>query len=186
DEVPHDEGARVQLLFRPEQVSLSNAPPEQNGAVLGQGRIIEQSYTGVSRRVRLRLPRLPGTRQIAPALPFGEESLLVDAVVPPDAPLDSDHLWVSLTGWHILQQPPPRLMVFDSGAGPLAPLSLARVLARPMNASATVLAVSRDPDSAERLREALGRRQQEAGLPSAELLVRHGNEAGQILAESAE
>src|SRR5262249_44442579 len=144
------------------------------------------SYSGATRRVRLRLPRLQGTRQIAPALPFGEESLLVDAVVPADAPLDSDHLWASLTGWHILQQPPARLMVFDSGAGPLAPLNLARVLAGPMNASATLLAVSRDPDAAERLRESLGRRQQEAGLPRAELLVRHGSEAGQILAESAE
>src|SRR5215472_5131966 len=28
DEVPHDEGARVQLLFRPEQVSLSSAAPD--------------------------------------------------------------------------------------------------------------------------------------------------------------
>src|SRR5262249_51026795 len=68
DEVAHDEGARVQLLFRPEQVSLSSAAPDQTSAVLGQGRIIEQSYSGATRRVRLRLPRLQGTRQIAPAL----------------------------------------------------------------------------------------------------------------------
>ena len=186
DEVPHDEGARVQLLFRPEQVALTPEAPEPGAAVLGRGTIIEQNYTGASRRVRLRMPRLQGTRQIAPALPFGEESLLVDAVVGADEPLDSNHFWASLTGWHILQQPPARLMVFDSGAGPIAPLNLARILAEPMNASATLLAVSRDPDSAGKLRDALSRRQQEANLPVADLRVRHGNPAGQILAEQAE
>src|SRR5262252_4851333 len=62
-EVPHDDGARVELLFRPEQVALSKSKPDESDAIVGQGKIVEQSFTGMLRRVRLRLPRLVGTRQ---------------------------------------------------------------------------------------------------------------------------
>src|SRR6185503_15308802 len=78
-DTPHDEGARVQLLFRPEQVVLNAGSPPPDAPLLGKGTIVEQSFTGPLRRVRLRLPRLEGMRQIAPALPFGEEDLLIDA-----------------------------------------------------------------------------------------------------------
>src|SRR5947207_806832 len=66
---PHEEGGRVQLLVRPEHVELSADPPPDLPLV-GRGSIIEQSFTGPLRRVRLRLPRLSGTRQISPPPPF--------------------------------------------------------------------------------------------------------------------
>ncbi|HVG19684.1 MAG TPA: ABC transporter ATP-binding protein, partial [Blastocatellia bacterium] len=123
DDVPHEEGARVQLLFRPEQVTLSADGPPADVPAIGKGVVVEQNFTGPLRRVRLRLPRPPGTRQLAPALPFGEESLLVDAAFPSEMALDGQELYVGLRGWTILKQPLPRLLVCDMGNGPMSPLT---------------------------------------------------------------
>src|SRR5262245_16106864 len=73
-ESPHDEGSRVQLLFRPEQVLLSAEDPPQDAPVIGKAEIIEERFAGPLRRVRARLPRRAGMRQLAPLPPFGEES----------------------------------------------------------------------------------------------------------------
>ena len=185
-EVPHEDGAPVQVLFRPEQVSLGAEEPPCKTAALGIGAIIEQGFTGALRRVRLRLPRLTATRQVSPTLPFGEEGMLVDAVVPADALLPGQELWVSLRGWHILQQPEPQLLVFDDVAGSTAMLNLARLMVERMDASATVLAVAEDQDEVESRRAALIDRQQEAGLARAELRVRAGRTVEQILTEQNE
>jgi sulfate transport system ATP-binding protein len=171
---PHEEGAPVQILFRPEDVELSAMPHVGDKPGVGAGRIIEQSFNGTHRRVRLRLARLPHTRQIAPVAAFGEEGMLFDAMIPGDAPLQEE-MWVSLRAWHILQQPQPRLLVCDSGEGPVAPLAVAKQLAGPLGAEVIVLATASEQSDAEPLREAVTRRQQEAGLPHSELRVRSGN-----------
>src|SRR5215470_3663462 len=75
-DVPHEEGDRVRVLLRPEHIALSSEEPSQ-AISLGKGEIVEQSFAGALRRVRGRLPPLPGTRQIAPALPYGEHNLLI-------------------------------------------------------------------------------------------------------------
>ncbi|HWP44754.1 MAG TPA: ABC transporter ATP-binding protein, partial [Blastocatellia bacterium] len=105
DEVAHDDGAQVQLLFRPEQVVLTEEKPAGKCSAIGQGTVIEESFNGATRRVRLRLPHVPAVRQIAPPLPFGEVGLLVDAVIPADRPLANKKVWVSLSGWHVLDVP---------------------------------------------------------------------------------
>jgi acyl carrier protein len=130
EETPHEEGASVELLARPEQIALSAGKPA-DVPVLGKGAIIEETFSGPLRRLRLRLPRLPGTRQVSPVPPFGEEGLLVDAVVPaePSASGKGKELWVSLNGWTILKQAPLRLLVVDTGAGSTTALNLAQVLA---------------------------------------------------------
>src|SRR5262245_19884290 len=181
-EVPHDEGARVELLFRPEQVSLSETKPADSDAIVGQGKIVEHSFTGMLRRVRLRLPRLAATRQLAPPVPFGEEGLLVDAILPAGLPVDHGELWVALKGWHILQQP-LSLLVCDRGGESIAPLGVARALASRLNASVTLLGVADGDASAETMRQALAGRQKEAGLLDAQIRVRSGNPADRILAE---
>jgi sulfate transport system ATP-binding protein len=181
-DVPHDDGARVELLFRPEQVLLSETRPADSDAIVGQGKIVEHSFTGMLRRVRLRLPRLPGTRQLAPTVPFGEEGLLVDAILPAGLPLNPGELWVALKGWHILQQP-LSLLVCDSGGESTGPLGVARALASRLNASVTLLGVARGDDSAETMRTTLAERQKNAGLGEAQIRVRSGNPADRILAE---
>src|SRR5262249_61097344 len=97
------------------------------------------------RRVRVRLTRPSGTRQLAPALPFGEESLLVDATLPSEVTLDGKELWLGLKSWTILDQPDPHLLACDPGEGPTTPLAITRLLAERMQASTTVLAVAQEP-----------------------------------------
>jgi sulfate transport system ATP-binding protein len=185
DNIPHDEGAQVQLLFRPEQVLLNEEKPASNH-LLGHGEVIERTFSGSSQRLRLRLPRLHATRQITPALPFGEEGLLVDAVLSADRAVENREFWVSLRGWHMLKPPLPRLMIFDNGSGGIAPLALANMLASRLNASVTVLTVADKPDTADAAIGALDERKQEVGLSQAETRIRYGDVAEQIINEQAE
>jgi nucleotide-binding universal stress UspA family protein len=184
--VPHEEGAPVQMLVRPEEVALSASRPD-SAPVLGHGPIIEQNFNGALRRVRLRLPRLAGVRQIAPAVPFGEEDLLVDAVIRPDTSAASDEWYVALMKWHILEQPQPRLLVCDAGgSGSLVALEAAQRLAAAAGAAINVLAVTADPQGSPNLVETLENRMREAGLQGADLRVRYGQPADQIRAEQSE
>lgn len=184
-ESPHDEGARVQMLFRPEQVVLGSDAPPPDVPFIGKGAIIEESFAGPSRRVRVRLPRPSGTRQLAPPLPFGEESLLIDATLPSEAAVNGQEMWVGLRAWTILDQPDPQLLTCDPGEGPTTPLAITRFLAERMQASTTVLAVAEDAETAEALRAKLGERVQAESLPEAALRVRFGKAAEQIAAEQA-
>ena len=185
EEVPHEDGAPVQVLIRPEQAALSTEPPRADAPLVGRGTVLEQNFAAATRRVRLRMPRLPATRQIMPVLPFGEEGLLVDAVLPAGEPLSGREFWVSLRGWHILEQPPRRLLVCDAGKGPTTALAIARQLLERLGASATVLAVAADSDATEELAAALKQRLQVEGLSRSELRVRYGDPAEQIAAEQA-
>ena len=185
-DVPHEEGARVRLLFRPEQVTLSADGPPADLPVIGKGRLVEESFTGPLRRVRLRLPRMAGTRQIAPAPAFGEEELLVDAAFPSETNLSVKEFWVALRGWTILKQPQMRLLVCDDGAGPTAPLSISRLLVERLAATATVLSVAENAEAGEQLRATVKQRQAGAELGQADLHIRFGDASEQIAAEQAE
>ncbi|HYB52415.1 MAG TPA: ABC transporter ATP-binding protein, partial [Thermoanaerobaculia bacterium] len=59
-DVPHDEGDRVRVLFRPEHVTLSGAEPPPSAAVLGRAESFEETFSGSTRRVHLRLPPVSG------------------------------------------------------------------------------------------------------------------------------
>jgi ABC-type Fe3+/spermidine/putrescine transport system ATPase subunit/nucleotide-binding universal stress UspA family protein len=185
-DVAHEEDARVQLLFRPEQVSLSAEKPSPGLPLLGKGAIIEKNFTGALRRVRLKLPRLERTRQLAPIVPFGEENFLIDAVVPTETILDNNDLWVALRDWTILQPPSSRLLVCDIGDEQNAPLAITEMLAERLRASTTVLAIADNPEAGEKLRATFNTRMQEARLPHGELHIRYGNPVEQIAIEKAE
>jgi sulfate transport system ATP-binding protein len=184
-ESPHDEGARVQLLFRPEQVILASHAPPPDVPFIGKGGIIEESFAGPVRRVRIRLPRPTGTRQLAPPPPFGEECLLVDATLPSEVTLNGPETWVGLRAWTILDQPEPQLLTCDPGEGPTTTLSITRLLAERMQASTTVLSVAEDSYTAETLRTKVTERVQAESLPEAAVRVRFGKVAEQIAAELA-
>jgi sulfate transport system ATP-binding protein len=181
DEVPHDEGAPVRVLIRPEQVSLTEGAPKDQ-PVLGRGRVIESSFAGALRRVRVRIPRLPRTRQIAPPAPFGEEGLLVEAVLPADRPLPEE-AWVSLTGWRILEQPHPTLLVADAIGGVTPPIEAARPFAAALGASIVVLGVVEETRPPETLRDKL---KSQVESETVEIRVRAGHPAEQLLNEQAE
>lgn len=182
-EVAHEDGSRVQLLIRPEQVTLSEVQPSKESIILGKGTVIEQSFAGAFQRVRVRIPRLSPARQIAPVTEFGEEEWLVEAVVPAGQTFAGKQVWVILKDWHILEQPPLRLLVFDRGEGSPRALVLARELRGGLNAAVTLLGIAPSEKQAKVLREAILKRRAEAGLGNAELRMRQGEVVEEILGE---
>jgi nucleotide-binding universal stress UspA family protein len=176
----------VRVLFRPEQVRLSAETPPPSAAVLGKGELLEESFSGSFRRARLRLPALPGTRQLSPALPYGENALLVEVAVPADGRPIPPQAWVVLEHWHILRQPTPRLLVADSGEPNDPALSIARPLVDALDGVATVAAVAPGSSGQDALRETLLRRARDAGLENAAVRARAGDAAEQLALEQSE
>jgi sulfate transport system ATP-binding protein len=182
----HEEGTPVRVLIRPEQVLLSTTEPEAGITLLGRGTVIEENFSGSTRRLRLKLPRLPATRQISPSVPFGEESMFVEAVIGAEAPFAARELWVALRGWHILEQPSPKLLVFHDGRESNPALLLARRVSEIMQSSVALLTVSRDPSQIESERKRVFEVQTKHGFRDLEFRARAGEAAEQILSEQAE
>ncbi|MGH9399790.1 MAG: ATP-binding cassette domain-containing protein, partial [Thermoanaerobaculia bacterium] len=183
--VPHQEGDRVRVLLRPEQLELSHAEPAAGTPALGRGELVGESFAGALRRVRVRLPPVPGVRQIAPPLSYGEDGLQVEAALSKDAPRPPAQPWVRLRGWHVLAQPTTRLLACDPGTSSTNVLATARSLADAFDASVTALGIVSSPSAAAPLKEALASRVQELGLPEAEMIVRQGDPAEEIEREQA-
>jgi len=181
-DVPHEEGDRVRVLIRPEHILLS-AEPKANVPTLGQGEVIEDTFTGSSRRIRVRMPPLAGVRQVVPAPPFGEDAVMLDVAVPAHADPPPRKPWVALEEWHILRQPTPRLLVCDEGEGLASALEFSAQLLPALNGVATVLGVAADARQQDSLRESLAARAAEAGLKESSVRVRRGETAEQILLE---
>ena len=184
-DVAHREGDRVRVLLRPEQIDLCDIEPPAGTPMLGRGQVVEESFAGALRRVRVKLPPVPGVRQVAPPLLYGQDGLFVEAALPADAPPPGSHPWVRLRGWHVLAQPTARLLACYRGNGPGRALKLARKLADAFDASVTLLGVSSSHSGADPLREALKARQREHGFPDAEVILREGDAAEQITFEQA-
>ena len=185
-DVPHEEGDRVRVLIRPEQVSLTSSEPAPQDASLGRGEVREDSFAGALRRLRVHLPPLPGVRQVVPPLPFGEEGILLEATVPAHLDKPAGEPWVVLESWHILRQPTPRLLVCDEGEGIAPALEIAQPLVDSLNAVATVLGVTADARRVDALRESLAARAAAAGLEAPAIRVRRGDPSTEIAAEQRE
>ena len=70
---------RVQVLFRPEDVTLSLPDEPLDSPQLGVGEIEANTFSGVVERLRVRMPAIPGVRPIAPPVAFGEDAVLIEA-----------------------------------------------------------------------------------------------------------
>jgi len=185
-DVPHDEGDRVRVLIRPEQVALLANQPPPAASTLGRGEIADMTFSGALRRLRVRLPPLSGVRQVVPPPAFGEEGVSLEAAVPAHADPPPPRPWVVLEAWHILRQPTPRLLVCDEGQGIAPALELARPLVDSLDAVVTVLGVAADARRQDALRDALTERAAKAGLEDATIRVRRGDPATEIAAEQRE
>ncbi len=182
-ELPHEEGRAVQVLIRPEQVRLSAELPPDPGPFCVQGEVLEQTFTGPLRRVRLRFPHLPQTRQLAPPVPFGEDRMLLDAILPATAPLDTPTPWIQFAGWHILEQPRFHVLLLDTDAPGESHWDLARQIQDAFVGEVTVLAVAPDAPTAASRRPALAARCRQAGLRQADVRVRVGALVEQVTRE---
>jgi nucleotide-binding universal stress UspA family protein len=146
---------------------------------------VDESFAGAQRRVRVRVPRVPRIRQVSPVPAFGEENLLLEALVPPDRELPAD-VWVSLREWKILDRPAPRVLAVDPGDGGSAALEAAAGLASALDGTMTALAVTEDAERIEALGPVLRERARALGAPLADARVRAGRLVPQVLAEQGE
>jgi sulfate transport system ATP-binding protein len=140
--VPRGKG-RVQLLFRPEHVTLRTEATGAADALIGPCVVTETTYAGSHQRLRLRVADGRGTRQLAPAVSFGQQGaeihVLRSSCEAESLPLASgQEVWAEIRHTHVLQHPGLRLaVVFEqtrfgdvaaATAGRLARHAHARVL----------------------------------------------------------
>jgi len=146
------ETERVQVLFRPEDVTLTNSAQElalADGAssfpALGQGEVELAVFAGSFERLRLRLPPIQGVRPIAPPVAFGEDAVLVEATRPQQQaeqfPLrPGQKVWVGVRRVHALAHPGLSfLMLTDGSPATQATLALGGQMARLAHARTTLL-----------------------------------------------
>jgi len=184
-DLPHEEGGPVRVLIRPEQVALTDSgSAEPAEPSLGSASVVEQTFAGSTRRVRVRIPEQAGLRQIYPVAPFGETGILVDAVVPVERTLPSE-VGVTLKGWRVLAQPEPRVLAVAVAPGKDA-LDAGTRLSSALGAALTVLGVARDGDRVERVRAEIRERLDGAAATGAEIRVRTGDRSDQIASELSE
>jgi sulfate transport system ATP-binding protein len=182
----HEEGAPVQVLVRPEHVALTREPPLAGAATLGPGTLVEQRFAGATRRVRVAVTRPAGVRQLAPVPPFGEERLLLDAVLAADVDAPADGWFVSLRGWHVLQPARPRVLVVRVEGSAAPSIEWALRIARRMRAAVSVVALATDAATGARLREGLHQECRAAGEPELAVVLRVGDPVAQVALEQHE
>jgi sulfate transport system ATP-binding protein len=167
---------RVQVLFRPEDVTLAPEAAVSDFAKLGQAEVEEVSFAGMYERLRLRLPPIPGVRPISPMVSFGTDSFLVEATRSPEQasrfPLHSgDKAWVGVHRIHALAHPGLSfLIVTDGSLRSRAALSLGGQIGRLAHARATLLGCGQTQEALEsHVEEA--RKQLGSGLAGIETLI---------------
>jgi sulfate transport system ATP-binding protein len=150
-----DGSRRVQVLFRPEDVAVRDAAADLACPVLGEAVVDQRSFIGSFERLRLRLPPLPGVRTIAPIVPFGADTIWIEASRSQDQarrfPLQpGDSTWVGVQRVHALVHPGMRfLLPLDGSPSSQAALALGGQLARLAHARVTVLACGQQNGQAE-------------------------------------
>jgi len=140
-----DDGGRVQVLFRPEDVALAPDTASLECPSLGQAEVEEISFGGSVERLRLCLPAIPGVRAISPPVAFGSASIRVDATRSPDQaarfPLaPGQKAWVGVRRIHTLAHPGLSfLIVTDGSLRAQAAIDLGAQIARLAHARVTLL-----------------------------------------------
>ncbi len=140
-----EDAGRVQVLFRPEDVAVKDAPDALEWPLLGKAIVEDNSFFGSIERLRLRIPELKGVRMIDPPPVFGEQGIVVEASRSQHQarrfPLaQGDVAWVGLRRIHALPHP-GLLLLAVSGAdvGDASAIALAVRLAERADARLTVL-----------------------------------------------
>ena len=115
-----EDAGRVQVLFRPEDVAVKDAPDALEWPLLGKAIVEDNSFFGSIERLRLRIPELKGVRMIDPPPVFGEQGIVVEASRSQHQarrfPLALGGVaWVGLRRIHALPHPGLRLLAV-SGA----------------------------------------------------------------------
>jgi sulfate transport system ATP-binding protein len=178
----------VQVLFRPEDVSVRTSPDAISRPLLGKGVVLETTFAGSIERLRLRLPRIPGVRPISPPVPFGDDGVLLEASRSQDQaarfPVAAgDSVWVGVQRIHALPDPGlSMLLVAEETPESRAAVELGGGVARLAHARVNVLAHGGDEGW---VREGLQALRESARTSLAAFETRHSNGslAESVLAE---
>lgn len=164
---------RVQVLFRPEDVSLAKQSSALEGTPLGEGKVVEVGFNGPFERLRLELPAIAGVRAIAPSVPFGNQNIFVEASRSPEQSAQlpvkaGQKTWVGIRRLHALSHPGLHFLLLSDGtARSESALITGGHLARLAHARVTLLGHSNKPANLEKhLQEA--RKKIGSGMASVE------------------
>ena len=184
-----DPEGRLEVLFRPEDLTLATEREELTVPVLGQGVVEEVLLLGTLQRVRLRLQPLPGTWRLP--MEYGESGVPIQVSRIPrhDRHLDfqiGQQVWVGINNFHILPRVPIRLLLCVEDQPQLDPFfNFGTMLAHATGGPVTALAVAEEKSAADRLRarpgEALAPR-----MAQLECKTRQGRVADEMLDEMGE
>src|SRR5215212_1718599 len=136
---------RVQVLFRPEDVTLALSDEALDAPQLGSGEIEGSTFSGSVERLRVRMPAIPGVRPIAPPVAFGEDAVLIEAARTQDVarrfPLTpGDQVNVGVRRIHALVHPGLSFLILTDGSETSqAALDLGGQIARLAHARVTIL-----------------------------------------------
>jgi len=146
---------RVQVLFRPEDVAVKTSSEALGWPLLGEAIVEDRGFLGSFERLRLRMPKFPGVRPIAPPAPFGGDFLLIEASRSQHQarrfPLrPGDRAWVGVRRVHALTHPGLSfLLPTDGSPKSRTALELGAQLARLSQARVTVLGYATDDARAD-------------------------------------
>lgn len=146
----NEEQERVQVLYRPEDVTLSAFKEGLNDCVLGHGVVEEISFRGAMESVRIKIPPISGVRNIHPPVAFGSDMIIVDSIRSPEEaeryPLKvGDQTWVGIHRIHTLDHPGLSFLVpIDGSPINQATITLAGQIARQAQARVTLLEHSKN------------------------------------------
>jgi sulfate transport system ATP-binding protein len=162
------------VLFRPEDVAVRDSAEVLACPLFGKAVVEEAGFAGSQEKMRLRLPPLPGVRTISPPVPFGDDSIVVEATRSQDQarryPMQvGDEVWVGVRRIHALLHPGLSLLLMTDGtAVGEAAVGFGGQVARLAHARVTVLGQGSRAggigDHLERVRERMG-----SGLAALEL-----------------
>jgi sulfate transport system ATP-binding protein len=185
---PGNDTRRVQVLFRPEDVSLRDNAEDLACPALGQAVVDHRAFVGSFEKLRLRLPPLSGVRTISPPAPFGSTEIWLEASRTQDQarrfPLrPGDSTWVGVQRVHALIHPGLRFLLLTDGTSRAeSALTFGANLARLAHARVTLLGCQGGdldvPEAARTARERLG-----SGLAAVDVRQSSGRPAEAVAEE---
>lgn len=118
---PHEEGAPVRVLFRPESVVQQVEPftPEDKVLSLGKGRVVSRSFLGPTERIRLEIENFQGVRALAPPVDYGVRFAAIDVTVPSKterATSGASERWVGIRRYHVLDPTGLKVLIISDGS----------------------------------------------------------------------
>jgi nucleotide-binding universal stress UspA family protein len=166
DAPPHDEGAPMRILFRPETAVAQPDPFTHNDSAaaihtLGTGVIQERTFTGPMQRLTVAVEALRGTRQLVPEPIYGQRLTRVE-VSQPSQMTGAERLavgqqvWLGASRFHVLHPTGLKLLIYAdrSPAGANA-AAFGCLLAQAAGGPATLLALAQNGDEATAVNQRL-------------------------------